>query len=69
VPVPVAEGAALLAPLAEQEVFWPPEPLQLDFCVVAFGSPCAGGVLPPQAAVPMSIPATAETARALPMFI
>jgi hypothetical protein len=26
-------------------------------------------VLPPQAAVPMSIPATAETARTLPMFI
>src|SRR5207253_2652400 len=41
-----------------------------DFFSVAAAGSAAAGVLPPQAAiVPISIPATADTARALPMFI
>jgi hypothetical protein len=61
--LPLLAGAALLAPPALQELLPPP---------AADGSVAPGVVLPPppQATVePISIPATAETARAFAMFM
>lgn len=71
----VAAGAAPLAAPAALQDFLSPEqdflsPEQDFFSPpVAVGSVAAAGVAPPHAAVPRSMPATAETARTLPMFM
>jgi hypothetical protein len=71
---PLALQELLEPPLALHELLEPPLALQLAFPPLALLAAAAGsvggvGTPPPQATVPSSIPAIAETVRVFPMFI